>query len=105
MFTGITNGGNHSFNAPVAKPARHQHARAARKRFGNVLVVDFFRVDPMDTHDGIVFCSGVAEGFGYAQVGVVELGVLADKGDVHFFLCGQCALDHCPPFPQIRFGA
>ena len=75
VFPGVPGCQDHALNAPGAEAAGHQDAVQIPQHLGVVLHGHSFRVDPVDVDAGLQRITGVAEGFGYRQIGVVELDI------------------------------
>ena len=74
----IADGGDHPFDTSIAKSSGDQNPLASCKGVRDVVVGDFFRIDPMNVDSDIILRAGVAECLGHTEVGVVQLGIFAD---------------------------
>ena len=70
-----------SFNAAVSKAARHQNAVHGANHGLRALFLNFFRVYPENFHAGVIFRTGVSEGFIDGFVGVLESDVFTYYGN------------------------
>lgn len=102
MLTGIADGFDHAVDAAAAEAAGDDDAGHIAQNFADVLGRDGLGVDPVDLHMGVVCHTGVAQRLCDAEVGVVQLRILADEGDVDAALRVHPAVAHLPPLRQIR---
>lgn len=82
VLTGIADGFDHAVDAAAAEAAGDDDAGHIAQNFADVLRRDGLGVDPVDLHMGVVCHTGVAQRLCDAEVGVVQLRILADEGDV-----------------------
>lgn len=68
-------------NAAVSKAARHQNAVHGANHGLRALFLNFFRVYPENFHAGVIFRTGVSEGFIDGFVGVLESDVFTYYGN------------------------
>ncbi len=105
LFPGIAGGLDHALHAPVAEPAGQDDAVHAGQLLGAaVLVGQGLAVHPADVHLALVLEPGVVQTLHHAQVGVVQLDVLAHQGDGAGLAAGGDAGDQVLPLGQIAFG-
>ena len=102
VLTGIADGFDHAVDAAAAEAAGDDDAGHIAQNFADVLRRDGLGVDPVDLHMGVVCHTGVAQRLCDAEVGVVQLRILADEGDVDAALRVHPAVAHLPPLRQVR---
>ena len=82
----IAHCGDLSFETPDSESGGYEDAVHILEQFGNCLRDKLFAGDAMDTYLALVCRAGMDEGFLYALVGVLQLDILSDEGDVHLLL-------------------
>ena len=80
-LAGEADGLDLALDAPLAEPARHEHAVDAGQQPFGPFALDRLAVDPLDADLGPMGDAGVVEGLVDRLVGVAMLGVLAHHGD------------------------
>ena len=86
MFAGIAHGADLALQASLAEARRHEDAVHPAQQFRGVVVVDVLGVDGVDMDLAVVGGAGMDEALLDALVGVLELDVLADEGNIHLVL-------------------
>ena len=103
-FAGVLGGENFAFDAASSKAAGNEDAIDAADHFFGAMLFDGFGVDADDVDAGVVEGAGVGEGFVDGLVGVLELDVFADDGDVDGVLGIDDAVDEAFPVCEVGSG-
>ena len=103
VLPGVPDGGDFALHAPVAEAAGHQNAvRSPPRARPAFLVRHRLRVDPLD----VAPCASLAmppwlQRLHHAEIGVVQLHILAHQGDVHLAAAALAGpVHHGLPLPQ-----
>ena len=102
VFPGVSGGGDHPLDAPVAEAAGHQHAAAAVQLLGHILRRNGLRIDPPDVHHRAAGGTGMEQGFLHAEIGVVQLDIFAHQRDGDFLFGVFDILHHGRPMGHVR---
>ena len=84
VFTRITNGLNHAFEATIAKAPGNDYAVITFQLVSNVFCSQFFRVEVVDFDVCINLIAGMLQSFVNRNISVRKLNVLADKRNFDF---------------------
>jgi len=79
VFAGVADGLDLAFDAAAAKPAGHEHAVCGAHHFPAAILFQVGGMDPIDLQLHAVGQGGVLEGFAHAEIGVVQLHILAHE--------------------------
>ena len=93
-------GADHALETPGAEPARHEYGVHVLQRVAAV-ALKLFGVHVAHVHLGAVLDPGVDDGFGQRLVGVEEVEVLADDGDLDGALGVLQRLGNPSPLAQV----
>ena len=104
MVAGPVGGQDLALDAAVAEPAGHQHAGRAGEPLLDVVRGQRLAVDPADLRVDAVRPGRVPERLGDREVGVGQLDVLADQGDLERRLGRLDPLDQRAPPVQVGHG-
>ena len=96
LLPGVTDGGDHAFDAPFAEATGHDHAVEVAQAALDQQALHLLGLDPVQLDVGAVGVTAVAEGLDDRKVGVGEVHVLADQTDAHRLGGG---LDPAAPAP------
>ena len=102
VLAGEVGGEDLALDAAVAEAARDEDAGDAVESVVEVLVGERLRIDPADLGVDLVRPGRVAERLGDRQVGVGQLDVLADEGDLEDRLGRLDPVDERPPRVEVR---
>ncbi len=102
--SGKRSGGNHTFNAAVAKTAGHQNAFAIAQMLRYIFWGEDFRIHPFDGDNCVVGCAGVEQRFHNTEIGVVQLGIFTHQGNLHLLVRILDFFYQSAPGVQIRLG-
>ena len=104
LFAGIARGQQHAVDAASAEAAGHDDAIQTAQERVAVFRRQVLGIDPVDVDVRAQRVARMAHGFGYGEVGVVQLHILAHQPDLHHMLARLDALDHLRPLGQLRLG-
>jgi hypothetical protein len=77
IFSGITNGGDLSFDSAVTKSRCNQNSMKLTEFFSYIFFINLLTVNPFNLYLGLIGYPGVNERFGNGFVGILEFNVLA----------------------------
>ena len=101
MLAGEARRHNLALDAAMAEAARHQDAVHAGQPRGDLLLLQLLAVNPVNLDCHPLSDARVVQRLLDADVGVVELDVLADDGDAQARLGGADALHQTAPVGQV----
>ena len=101
VLSGVRRRQDLALDAARPEPARHDDALDAAQGAIEFLWCHRLGVHPDDFDVDVVVQPGVSQGFRDAHVGVVQIDVLADQGDLHGVPLGLDPVDHVGPLAQI----
>ena len=104
VIPGVVGSEDLALDPTMAEPAGHEDAGHARQRVGDVLGSQLLGIDPAHLGIDAMGPRGMAERLGDRQVGIGQLDVLADEGDLERRLGRLDPLDEGAPAGQIRLG-
>ena len=93
---------DHALDAPVAEAAGHQNAAAIPQHRPDVLCRQRLGVHPFDVHMAVAGRARVEQGLRHAEIGVMQLRVLAHQRDLHPLVYAVDLLHHGPPPGHVR---
>ncbi len=73
--------GNHSFDPTLAESPWHHHPVDIRQDLPDILLFNGFGIDPFDMNLDLIAEPPVRQGFRHAEVGIVQLDILADESN------------------------
>jgi hypothetical protein len=100
VFAGEADRADLAFGAPLAEAAGHQDGVHAGQDAAAV-VLEGFGIDVMDVDLAAGMDAGVGQGFGQGFVGLGQVHVLADEGDVHLVFRVLQGVDQPLPHRQV----
>ena len=96
---------DHAFDAAVAEAARHQDTAAIPQHLADVLRRQGLGIHPFDVHVAVAGGAGVKQRLHHAEIGVVQLRVLAHQRDLHPLADTVDPVYHSLPVGHIRHAA
>ena len=102
VFARVVGGEDLALDAAMAEAAGHEDAGRALEAFVDVLLRQRLRIDPADARIDLVRPGGVLERLGDREVGIRQLDVLADEGDLEDRLGRLDPGDEGAPLVEVR---
>ena len=101
VLAGVARRHDLALDAADAEAAGHQHAVGGFEPGGDLLLLERLGVHPDDLHVAAVMDGRVLERLDDAQIGVLQLDVLAHQGDAHRAAGGLDLVDQSDPLAQL----
>ena len=102
VFTGIFDGGDLSFNAPLTKATGYQDCIDTFQGAG-AFALNVLRIDVLEFDSCAVVDASMNHGLDQALVGLEQVHVFADHGHGDGTLRIDMGVDHADPLRQVRF--
>ena len=102
MFSCIFDSFDHALDSSVTKAARYDYAVAAVEHFSYSVLIEIFRLYPLDINFCAVLKTAVTESFCYGKISVLKLNILANKTAVRKPYPSILILLHIPNAIGIR---
>ena len=101
MLSCVLRGDDHALDPALTEAARDDDAVSLAEDMIDVLRSDTFRVDPLDLNRRALIVARMTECFGYAEISVVQLHILAHQTDLDCSFTRLDTIDHVLPVAQI----
>ena len=105
MFSCIFDSFDHALDSSVTKTARYDYAVAAVEHFSYSVLIEIFRLYPLDINFCAVLKTAVTESFCYGKISVLKLNILANKTDSYFLVTAMNSAYHFLPLFKVWLSA